>query len=174
MARAIGLVEACRAGRGAEYPFQGTIATTDGESLWVFRYSSQGKSRSLFFTRDVHTLRQEYPDTRGPYARCLMTPGSWSSEPVGDLPGAWIEDARSQLRKWSAREATSSCHSPPSPRPNAHLATYADTGRSGHTRRPSVTQKGGISAHEATHDDRSDEFGRASRPRSRVHVNRRC
>ena len=51
VARAIGLVEACGRARGVEYPFQGTIATTDGESLWAFRYSSQGKSRSLFFTR---------------------------------------------------------------------------------------------------------------------------
>ena len=51
VARAIGLVEACGQARGVQYPFQGTIATTDGESLWAFRYSSQGKSRSLFFTR---------------------------------------------------------------------------------------------------------------------------
>lgn len=45
-----------------KYPFQGTIATTDGDSMWVFRYSSEGKSRSLFFTRDIRTLRQQYPD----------------------------------------------------------------------------------------------------------------
>ena len=73
-----------------EYPFQGTIATTDGESLWVFRYSSQGKSRSLFFTRDVRTLRQQYPDREilrevSDDARLVV------SEPIGDLPGAWIE-----------------------------------------------------------------------------------
>ena len=62
VARAIGLVEALGRARGVEYPFQGTIATADGESLWVFRYSSEGKSRSLFFTRDVRMLRQQYPD----------------------------------------------------------------------------------------------------------------
>ena len=76
--------------RGIKYPFQGTIATTGGESLWAFRYSSEGKSRSLFFSRDVGTLRQLYPgreilrqvsdDTR------LVV-----SEPIGDLPGAWNE-----------------------------------------------------------------------------------
>jgi hypothetical protein len=33
VARAIGLVEACGRARGVEYPFQGTIATSDGESL---------------------------------------------------------------------------------------------------------------------------------------------
>jgi predicted glutamine amidotransferase len=90
VARAIGLVEACGWQRGVEHPFQGTIAASDGASLWAFRYSSEGKSRSLFFTRDVRLLRQRYPgreilrevsdDTR------LVV-----SEPIGDLPGAWIE-----------------------------------------------------------------------------------
>ena len=73
-----------------QYPFQGTIATTDGESLWVFRYSSRGKSRSLFFTRDVRMLRQQYPDREilrevSDDTRLVV------SEPIGDLPGAWIE-----------------------------------------------------------------------------------
>jgi len=90
VARAIGFVEAHGRARGIQYPFQGTIATTDGESMWVFRYSSQGKSRSLFFTRDVRALRQEYPDREilrevSDDTRLVV------SEPVGDLPGAWIE-----------------------------------------------------------------------------------
>lgn len=90
VARAIGFVEACGHARGVKYPFQGTIATTDGESLWVFRYSSEGKSRSLFFTRDVSRLREQYPDREilhdvSDDARLVV------SEPVGDLPGAWIE-----------------------------------------------------------------------------------
>jgi predicted glutamine amidotransferase len=90
VARAIGFVEACGRARGIRYPFQGTIATTDGETLWAFRYSSEGKSRSLFFTRDIRMLRQEYPDREilrevSDDARLVV------SEPVGDLPGAWIE-----------------------------------------------------------------------------------
>ena len=88
--RAIGFVEACGRARGVEFPFQGTIATTDGESLWAFRYSTEGRSRSLFFTRDVRTLRQQYPDREflrevSDYARLVV------SEPIGDLPGAWVE-----------------------------------------------------------------------------------
>ena len=47
--------------RGIKYPFQGTVATTDGESRWAFRYSSEGKSQSLFFSRAVGTLKQLYP-----------------------------------------------------------------------------------------------------------------
>ena len=90
VAQAIGFVEACGRQRGVEYPFQGTIATTDGENLWAFRYSSQGKSRSLFFTRDVRQLRQQYPDREilrevSDDTRLVV------SEPIGDLPGAWIE-----------------------------------------------------------------------------------
>ena len=90
VARAIGFVEACGQQRGVKYPFQGTIATTDGESLWVFRYSSEGKSRSLFFSRDVRAVRQLYPDREILFelsddTRLVV------SEPVGDLPGAWNE-----------------------------------------------------------------------------------
>jgi len=90
VARAIGFVEACGRARGVEYPFQGTIATTYGESLWAFRYSSQGSSRSLFFTRDVRTLRQQHPDWEVLHevsddARLVV------SEPIGDLPAAWVE-----------------------------------------------------------------------------------
>jgi predicted glutamine amidotransferase len=90
IARAIGFVETCGRARGVRYPFQGTIATTGGEDLWVFRYSSEGKSRSLFFTRDVRALRQQYPDREilrevSDDARLVV------SEPIGDLPGAWIE-----------------------------------------------------------------------------------
>jgi predicted glutamine amidotransferase len=90
VARAIGFAEACGRARGVQHPFQGTIATTDGASVWVFRYSSEGASRSLFFTRDVETLRQEYPGREilrevSDDARLVV------SEPVGSLPGAWLE-----------------------------------------------------------------------------------
>jgi predicted glutamine amidotransferase len=90
VAQAIGLVEARGRQRGVEHPFQGTIATSDGENLWAFRYSSEGKSRSLFFTRDVRQLRQQYPDREilrevSDDTRLVV------SEPIGDLPGAWIE-----------------------------------------------------------------------------------
>ena len=41
--------------RGMTYPFQSTIATSDGDRAWVFRYSSEGKSRSLLLlTRHPH------------------------------------------------------------------------------------------------------------------------
>jgi glutamine amidotransferase len=88
--RAIGLVEAIGHEKGITYPFQGTIATSDGESLWVFRYSSEGKSRSLYFNRDVRQLRELYPNQEilrevSDDARLVV------SEPIGNLPGAWVE-----------------------------------------------------------------------------------
>jgi predicted glutamine amidotransferase len=88
--RAIGLVETVGHRRGVEYPFQGTIATTDGDCIWAFRYSSEGKSRSLFFSTDVRTLRELYPENLllrdlDDESRLIV------SEPLGDLPGAWNE-----------------------------------------------------------------------------------
>jgi predicted glutamine amidotransferase len=88
--RAIGLVESVGREHGVEYPFQGTIATTDGESVWAFRYSSEGKSRSLFFSTDVRTLREMYPENE--LLRGLSNESRLVvSEPLGELPGAWNE-----------------------------------------------------------------------------------
>jgi glutamine amidotransferase len=58
--------------------------------MWAFRYSSEGKSRSLFFTKHVPTLRKLYPERAilhevSADARLIV------SEPMGDLPGAWNE-----------------------------------------------------------------------------------
>jgi glutamine amidotransferase len=90
VAQAIGFVEEVGHRKGIEYPFQGTVATTDGELTWTFRYSSEGKSRSLFFTGSVPTLRELYPEREifqevSDDARLIV------SEPIGDLPGAWHE-----------------------------------------------------------------------------------
>jgi len=90
VARTIGLVEAVGRDAGVANPFQGTIATTDGERTWVFRYSSEGKSRSLFFTRDVPTLRALYPE-RAVLQEVSADARLVVSEPFGDLPGAWNE-----------------------------------------------------------------------------------
>ena len=69
---------------------QGTIATTDGERLWAFRYSSEGRSRSLFHNQDVSVLRHQYPDN--PVLHDLSDDTRIVvSEPLGDLRGAWLE-----------------------------------------------------------------------------------
>jgi glutamine amidotransferase len=88
--RAIGLVEAMGERHQIAHPMQGTIATTDGRRLWAFRYSSEGRSRSLFYSTDVATLRAQYPDN--PYLREVSDESRLVvSEPLGDLAGAWNE-----------------------------------------------------------------------------------
>jgi glutamine amidotransferase len=90
VARAIGFVEDLAERRGIANPVQATMATSDGKSVWVFRYSSQHQSRTLFHSTDVSQLRALYPElevlrTLGDEARLVV------SEPLGDLPGAWRE-----------------------------------------------------------------------------------
>jgi predicted glutamine amidotransferase len=90
LARAIGFVEDVGHRKGVKFPFQGTVATTDGERIWALRYSSEHRSRSLFVTTDIPTLRKLYPDNPllddvGDDARVIV------SEPLGDLPGVWNE-----------------------------------------------------------------------------------
>lgn len=88
--QAVGLVEAVAERHGVPTPFQGTMATTDGESIWAFRYSSQRQSRTLFYSTDVPTLRKLYPKRElfkevSENARLIV------SEPLGDVPGVWNE-----------------------------------------------------------------------------------
>ena len=88
--RAVGLIEHVGHRHGIEHPIQMTVATSDGESLWAFRYSSEGKSRSLFYSTAVHTLRAQYPDN--PVLHDLSDETRLVvSEPLGDLAGAWNE-----------------------------------------------------------------------------------
>jgi predicted glutamine amidotransferase len=107
VARAVGLIEDVGRRHGQEFPVQMTVATTDGETVWAFRYSSEGRSRSLFHSTDISTLRAQYPDNPVLHrlsddARIVV------SEPLGDLRGAWREvpestcivlrDGREELR----------------------------------------------------------------------------
>ena len=69
---------------------QGTIAVSDGSTLWTFRYSTQGRSRTLFHSVDIPTIREMYPDAErlalfGDDAHVVV------SEPLNDLPGTFVE-----------------------------------------------------------------------------------
>ena len=90
VAQAIGLIEAIADRHGVAHPFQGTIATTDGDSIWAFRYSSERNSRSLYYTTDVPTLRRRHPEIQvleelSDNARLIV------SEPLADVAGVWNE-----------------------------------------------------------------------------------
>ena len=90
VARAVGFIEAVGREHGIDFPVQMTVATTDGETTWAFRYSSEGRSRSLFHNTDISTLREQYPDN--PVLHDLSDDTRLVvSEPLGDLRGAWRE-----------------------------------------------------------------------------------
>lgn len=90
VASAVGFIEDVGRRHGVENPIQMTVATTDGDTTWAFRYSSEGVSRSLFRSTDVSTLQAHFPDNvllqgLSEDARLVV------SEPLGDLQGAWEE-----------------------------------------------------------------------------------
>ena len=90
MAKAIQMVESVGREHGVNFPMQGTVAVSDGITVWAFRYSSQRQTRTLFHSADVAALEQMYPDAArlrafGKRAHVVV------SEPLNDLPGAFIE-----------------------------------------------------------------------------------
>ncbi len=110
--RAVGLIEEVGRRHGIEHPMQMTVATTDGRRVWAFRYSSEGQSRSLFYSTDVSTLRHQHPDN--PVLHRLSDESRVVvSEPLGDLAGAWnevpessygiIQDGQDELRPFLPR-----------------------------------------------------------------------
>jgi predicted glutamine amidotransferase len=94
--RMVGHVEKTGRARGIELPIQMTVATTDGRSVWAFRYSSEGDSRSLYFSTKLETLRALHPEIEELAALSDET-RVIVSEPLGDLPGAWNEVPESHV-----------------------------------------------------------------------------
>jgi predicted glutamine amidotransferase len=90
VARMAGLIEETGRAHDVRYPLQMTLAVADGDRVWVFRYSSEGHSRSLFFSTRVDALRALHPDAAflrdvSDETRLVV------SEPLGALPDAWNE-----------------------------------------------------------------------------------
>jgi predicted glutamine amidotransferase len=88
--RMVGHVEEVGHRHGTEHPIQMTIGTTDGSSVWAFRYSSEGKSRSLYYSADMRSVREMYPE-RPRLQEASDETRLIVSEPIVDLPGAWNE-----------------------------------------------------------------------------------
>jgi predicted glutamine amidotransferase len=88
VAQAVGFIEDVGRRNGIEYPIQMTVATSDGSTIWGFRYSTEEKSRSLFYSTLVEQLREQHPEIPilqevSDETRLVV------SEPLGDLEGAW-------------------------------------------------------------------------------------
>ena len=88
VAQAVGYIEDVGRRNGIEYPIQMTVATTDGTTVWGFRYSTEGKSRSLFYSTLVEQLREQHPEM-AILAEVSDETRLVVSEPLGDLEGAW-------------------------------------------------------------------------------------
>ena len=86
----IGFVEEVGHSHGVTHPMQMTLAILDGRTLYAFRYSSEGSSRTLFHSADVATLRSRFPNVR----QFTDDTRAVVSEPLGDIENAgevWVE-----------------------------------------------------------------------------------
>jgi glutamine amidotransferase len=91
-----GLVEKIGKTHGIDHPMRMTLAVGDGTRIWFFRYASDGKAPTLYFSTGHPRAAQAYPDipafkTVGDEHRMVV------SEPFVDLPGAWQEGAAVEL-----------------------------------------------------------------------------
>ena len=88
--RAVGVIESTAQRHGVENPMQGSFGVTDGERLWAVRYSTEGRSRTLFASADADALKALHPEN--PRLQMLRHGDRLIvSEPLADLPGAWHE-----------------------------------------------------------------------------------
>jgi predicted glutamine amidotransferase len=85
--RMAGLVEDTAASQGVKNAVQMTLGISDGESLYAVRYSTEGRSRSLFHSASRDATMEIAPDADrfSRNARAIV------SEPLDDLEAEWIE-----------------------------------------------------------------------------------
>ncbi len=86
LSRMAGFVEHTAAEHGVADALQMTLGISDGQSTYACRYSTQGRSRSLFHSASIDAIREIAPQA-GRYSadtRAIV------SEPLNELEGAWI------------------------------------------------------------------------------------
>ena len=96
MAKTVRMVEEGGEKHGVKFPMQGTLALSDGATLWAFRYSTARRSRSLYHSVALPEMREMYPEAAqlaqfGDKAKVVV------SEPLNDLPGAFVEVGESTV-----------------------------------------------------------------------------
>ena len=84
--RMAGLVEDLAKSRGIDDALQMTLGISDGQSLYAVRYSTQGDSRSLFYSASREATMEIAPDA-GRFSRDAR---AIVSEPLSNLEDAWI------------------------------------------------------------------------------------
>ena len=118
VARMVGFVEETCKRHGIERAMQMSLATSDGRDLWVFRYSTERRSRSLYYSTDIKDLRKLYPDVAQFKAVSEKT-RLVVSEPFVELPGAWNEVPEGSMGLVRDGEETFSEFKPEAPRQSA-------------------------------------------------------
>ena len=86
VARMTGFVEQVGRKNGVEHPMMMTLGISDGQHLYGFRYSSEGVTRSLYYSDSIEAVRDVVPRAQrfSSDARALV------SEPLSDLRDFWI------------------------------------------------------------------------------------
>ena len=86
IAEMVRLVEATAKEKSVNQALWMTLGISDGESLWGFRYGSDGKGPTLYINPTLDEFVALVPDFRevyGDFAACLV------SEPIGDYQDIW-------------------------------------------------------------------------------------
>ena len=94
--RMVGFVEAVGERHGIEHPLQMAAAVSDGTRIVVARYSSERKSRSLFYSENVQAVKARFPDDEriqglSDETRIVV------SEPLGEVAEVWKEVPESSV-----------------------------------------------------------------------------
>jgi predicted glutamine amidotransferase len=88
--RAVAFIEKIAREFGVPHPMRMSVAVSNGETVWAFRYASIGTPPSLFFSTRVGTLREQFPEV--PAFQALSDEARLIvSEPLGERVGAWNE-----------------------------------------------------------------------------------
>lgn len=92
--KTVGLIEHLAKQQGIEKTIQMTLGIADGTKLYAFRYSTEGDSRTLFYSESANAIKEIYPDK----ARALNVKArAVVSEPLSELSGVWIPVEESKM-----------------------------------------------------------------------------
>jgi glutamine amidotransferase len=94
--RMAGFVEAVGERHGIEHPLQMAAAVSDGTRIVVARYSSERKSRSLFYSEKVQAVKARFPDDERIQSLSEET-RIVVSGPLGDVAELWKEVPESSV-----------------------------------------------------------------------------
>jgi predicted glutamine amidotransferase len=114
--RMVGYVEAVAERHDVEHPLQMSVAVTDGDRVIAARYSSEGASRSLYYSDDARAVKERFPDDER-FSGLSDETRIVVSEPLGDIEENWhavpestvvvVQPGEDELRPFSPKPASS-------------------------------------------------------------------